>query len=259
MRMQAFPAVGLHHERDGSGPRVVLLHGFGQTCRCWGPVAPALAADHEVVRLDLPGHGRSATVAADLPTTGRLAADAGGPAVYVGYSMGARMALHVATEAPGAVRGLVLLGGTPGIEDDCERTERRARDAELAVRIRADGVDWFVGWWLAQPMFASLSATTRFEDERRRNTPGGLARSLELAGTGSQRPLWSALPAIDVPVLVMAGEDDERYAAIARRTATAIGANARVALVAGAGHSAHLEQPGRFLEALGPWLAEATG
>jgi pimeloyl-ACP methyl ester carboxylesterase len=57
----------------------------------------------------------------------------------------------------------------------------------------------------------------------------------------------------------MAGEDDERYAAIARRTAMAIGANARVALVAGAGHSAHLEQPGRFLEALEPWLAEATG
>jgi 2-succinyl-6-hydroxy-2,4-cyclohexadiene-1-carboxylate synthase len=259
MRMQAVLAVRLHDERDGSGPRVVLLHGFGQTCRCWGPVAPALAAHHEVVRLDLPGHGGSAAIAADLPATGRLAADAGGPAVYVGYSMGARMALHVATEAPGAVRGLVLLGGTPGIDDDGERAERRARDADLAARIRADGVDWFVGWWLAQPMFAGLSAATRFEDERRRNTADGLARSLELAGTGSQRPLWSALPSIDAPVLVMAGEDDERYAAIARRTAMAIGANARVALVAGAGHSAHLEQPGRFLEALEPWLAEATG
>jgi 2-succinyl-6-hydroxy-2,4-cyclohexadiene-1-carboxylate synthase len=258
MRMQAFPAVPLHDERDGSGARLVLLHGFGQNCRCWGPVAPVIADHHEVVRLDLPGHGGSAAVAADLPATGRLAADAGGPAVYVGYSMGARMALHVATEAPGAVRGLVLVSGTPGIEDDAERAERRARDADLAARIRAEGVDWFVGWWLAQPMFAGLSPTTRFEDERRRNTADGLARSLELAGTGSQRPLWSALPAIEVPVLVMAGEDDERYAAIARRTAAAIGANARLALVPGAGHSAHLEQPGRFLEAVAPWLAETT-
>jgi 2-succinyl-6-hydroxy-2,4-cyclohexadiene-1-carboxylate synthase len=257
--MQAFPAVPLHDERDGSGPRVVLLHGFGQTCRCWGPTAAALAAHHEVVRLDLPGHGGSADIAADLPATGRLAAAAGGPSVYLGYSMGARMALHVATEASAAVRGLVLVGGTPGIEDAAARTARRERDEALATRIRAEGVCWFVDWWLAQPMFAGLSPTTRFEDERRRNTAEGLARSLELAGAGSQRPLWSALPGIDVPVLVMAGEDDERYAAIARRTAAAIGANARVALVAGAGHSAHLEQPARFLEAVGPWLSETTG
>jgi 2-succinyl-6-hydroxy-2,4-cyclohexadiene-1-carboxylate synthase len=257
--MQAFPAVPLHDERDGSGPRVVLLHGFGQTCRCWGSVAAALAAHHEVVRLDLPGHGDSADITADLAATGRLAAEAGGPAVYVGYSMGARMALHVATEAPAAVRGLVLVGGTPGIEEATARADRREQDHALAALIRGKGVDWFVDWWLAQPMFAGLSPATRFEHERRRNTAEGLARSLELAGTGSQRPLWSSLPGIDVPVLVMAGENDERYAAIARRTAAAIGPNARVALVPEAGHSAHLEQPARILEAVEPWLAEATG
>jgi 2-succinyl-6-hydroxy-2,4-cyclohexadiene-1-carboxylate synthase len=257
--MQAFPAVPLHGERDGSGPRVVLLHGFGQTCRCWRPVAPALAARHEVVRLDLPGHGGSSTIAADLPATGRLVAEAGGRAILLGYSMGARMALHVASEAPEAVRGLVLVGGTPGIEKDGARTQRRERDEALAARIRAKGVDWFVDWWLAQPMFAGLPANARFEDERRRNTAEGLARSLELAGTGRQRPLWSAVPDIEVPVLVMAGEDDERYAAIAGRTAAAIGANARVALVPGAGHSAHLEQPERFLELVEPWLAAVAG
>jgi 2-succinyl-6-hydroxy-2,4-cyclohexadiene-1-carboxylate synthase len=256
--VQAFPAVPLHGERDGSGSLVVLLHGFGQTCRCWGPVAPALAARHEVVRVDLPGHGGSGAIAADLPATGRLVAEAGGPAILLGYSMGARMALHVATEAPGTVRGLVLVGGTPGIEDDAERAQRRRRDEALAARIRAEGVDWFVDWWLAQPMFAGLPAAARFENERRRNTAAGLARSLELAGTGCQRPLWSALPGIEAPVLVMAGEDDERYAAIAGRTAAAIGTNAKVALVPDAGHSAHLEQPARFLELVEPWLAEVA-
>ncbi|MGH9229735.1 MAG: alpha/beta fold hydrolase [Acidimicrobiales bacterium] len=256
--MQAFPAVPLHGERNGSGRRLVLLHGFGQTCRCWGPVAPALAAHHEVVRLDLPGHGGSGAVAADLPATGRLVAEASDAAVYIGYSMGARMALHVATEVPGRVLGLVLVGGTPGIEDDAERAGRRERDEALAARIRAEGVDWFVDWWLAQPMFAGLPADARFRDERRRNIAEGLARSLELAGTGSQQPLWPALPGVEAPVLVMAGEDDERYAAIARRTAAAIGANARVALVPGAGHSAHLEQSVRFLELVEPWLAEVA-
>jgi 2-succinyl-6-hydroxy-2,4-cyclohexadiene-1-carboxylate synthase len=254
--VQAFPAVPLHGERDGSGPRLVLLHGFGQTCRCWGPVAPALAARHEVVRLDMPGHAGSAELVADLPATGRLVAEAGRAAVYLGYSMGARMALHVATEAPAAVRGLILVGGTPGIEDGLERAERRGRDAQLARRIRDHGVGWFVDWWLAQPLFAGLPAGARFEDERRSNPAEGLARSLELAGTGSQLPVWSKLPAIEAPVLVVSGEDDERYAAIAERMAGAMGTNAGVALVPGAGHSAHLERPAAFLQVVEPWLAD---
>jgi 2-succinyl-6-hydroxy-2,4-cyclohexadiene-1-carboxylate synthase len=249
--------VVLYSERDGSGPRIVLLHGFGQTGRCWGPLAPALAADHEVVRLDAPGHGGSADTAADLPTTGRLAAEAGGAGVYVGYSMGARMALHVATEAPEVVRALVLVGGTPGIEDDGERARRQVDDRALARRIRDEGVDAFVARWLALPMFAGLPPEGRFEDERRRNRAEGLARSLELAGTGSQRPLWGALGAIDVPVLVVAGEDDHRYAAIAARTAATIGGNARPALVPGAGHSAHLEQPEPFIDLVLGWLGGA--
>lgn len=251
----------LHGERDGSGPRVVLLHGFGQTGRCWGPLAPALAARHEVLRLDAPGHGGSSAVAADLPTTGRLVAESAGAAVVLGYSMGARMALHVATEAPDAVQALVLVGGTPGIDDDAERAERHAADRELARRIRDEGVDAFVERWLALPMFAGLPPEGRFETERRRNTAEGLATSLELAGTGAQQPLWDALPAIDVPVLVVAGEDDRRYADIAARTAATIGDNARTALVAGAGHSAHLERPAAFTELLLGWLEglERTG
>ena len=251
--------MALHGEREGSGSRIVLLHGFGQTCRCWGPLAPALAREHEVLRLDAPGHAGSTATVADLPTTGRLIADAGGPAVYVGYSMGARMALHVATEAPEVVQALVLLGGTPGIEDDAERTERRAADRALAGTIRTDGVDAFVARWLDMPMFAGLPPKGRFEDERRRNTAEGLAASLELAGTGSQEPLWGALGDIEVPVLVVAGEEDRRYAAIAGRTAAAIGPNARAALVPGAGHSAHLEQPQRFIDLLVGWLRDSAG
>lgn len=244
----------LHSERDGDGPRIVLLHGFGQTARCWGPLAPALARDHEVVRLDLPGHGGSGDVRADLPATGRLAAEAGGAGIYLGYSMGARMALHVATEVPDALRALVLVGGTPGIEDDAARSARRDADRARAAHIRAVGVPAFVDEWLALPLFAGLPPEGRFEDERRRNTAYGLATSLELAGTGSQRPLWHVLPDIDVPVLVVAGADDAPYAAIATRTAEAIGANARAALVDGAGHSAHLERPAAFTTLLLDWL-----
>jgi 2-succinyl-6-hydroxy-2,4-cyclohexadiene-1-carboxylate synthase len=250
--------VSLHGERDGGGPRVVLVHGFGQTGRCWGPLAPALARDHEVVRLDAPGHGGSAAIAADLPATGRLLADAGGRGGYLGYSMGGRMALHVAVYAPEAVTALVVVGGTPGIADERERAERHEADRRLAARIRAEGVPAFVDDWLALPMFAGLPPEGRFEDERRRNTPEGLATSLELAGTGAQRPLWAALAAIEIPVLWVAGADDARYAAIADEAVAAIGPNARAARVEGAGHSAHLERPDAFGTLVRAWLAEVT-
>ena len=109
-------------------------------------------------------------------------------------------------------------------------------------------------WPLALPLFAGLPGWARFDDERRRNTAEGLATSLELAGTGSQRPLWDALTRIDVPVLAVAGADDAPYAAIATRMAEAIGSRARAALVEGAGHSAHLERPAACVELLRDWL-----
>ena len=52
--------MSLHAERRGTGPRLVMVHGFTQTGRCWGPEAEALATDHELVLVDAPGHGRSA-------------------------------------------------------------------------------------------------------------------------------------------------------------------------------------------------------
>ena len=68
--------------------------------------------------------------------------------------------------------------------------------------------------------------------------------------------MWGDLGRITVPVLAVAGADDERYAAIARRMAAAIGPHATAALVPGAGHAAHLERPEEFLATLRPWLAK---
>jgi 2-succinyl-6-hydroxy-2,4-cyclohexadiene-1-carboxylate synthase len=245
----------LHADRAGAGPPIVLVHGFTQTGRCWGPEADDLARDHEVIRVDAPGHGRSSEILAGLRTGGRLIADQGGEATYLGYSMGARFCLHLALSNPELVRGLVLLGGTAGIEDADERAARRAQDLATAARLRSLGLPAFLEAWLEQPLFASLPEDRSFRDDRLENTVDGLASSLEQAGTGSQDPSWDRLPRLAMPVLVVAGERDEKFSRLAERMATAIGANATLALVPGAGHAAHLEQPDAFLAILRPWLA----
>ena len=93
-----------------------------------------------------------------------------------------------------------------------------------------------------------------FQAERLENTVEGLASSLEQAGTGAQEPAWDRLGDLAVPVLVLAGGDDAKFAALAARMTGAIGTNATLALVDGAGHAAHLEQPERFLAIVEPWL-----
>lgn len=234
----------LHLIADGGGRRVVLVHGFTQTLVSWAPVAGDLAADHQVVRVDAPGHGGSTDVHADLATSARLLAEAGGRATYVGYSMGGRLALRVALDRPELVEGLVLIGSTAGIVDQHERTARRAADESLAARIEGEGIDDFLERWLAQPLFGNLSPSTEDLAARRANTADGLASSLRLAGTATMDPpWWDELATIEAPTLVLAGERDPKFTALGRRLAEAIGRNARFHTVSGAGHAVHLQQP----------------
>ena len=230
-------------------PAVVLVHGFAQTGACLGPLAADLAADHLVVLPDLPGHGRSEAPAdADLwaiadVLAGAASATPSGRATFVGYSLGGRACLHVALAHPGVVDRLVLIGATAGIDDVADRAARAASDERLAEHLEAVGVDRFLDEWLAGPLFAGLPTSARFDDERRANTAAGLAASLRHAGTGAMEPLWDRVGAIEVPTLLLAGERDGKFAALARRLAASIGPNAVVEVVPGAGHAAHLEAP----------------
>jgi 2-succinyl-6-hydroxy-2,4-cyclohexadiene-1-carboxylate synthase len=244
----------LHAETAGRGPRIVLVHGFTQSSRCWGPVLADLVADHEVCALDAPGHGRSSAVECDLPGAAARIGDTGGRATYLGYSMGGRFVLRLALDRPELVERLVLVGATAGIDDADERAERRRRDEALADRLLRDGVERFLDEWLAQPLFASLPDELAFRAERAGSTAEGLASSLRRAGTGAQEPVWDRLGGLGMPVLAVAGAHDHRFAATARRMADAIGPSAELAVVPGAGHAAHLEQPTAFLALLRAWL-----
>lgn len=250
--MPALPSLAV--ERHGAeGDRLALLHGFTQTARCWGRFGALLGEQHELLAVDLPGHGRSSAISTDLEGSADLVAAAVGPSAYLGYSMGGRVALHLALQHPAVVERLILIGATGGLADGAEREARRASDERLATHLEQVGVDAFLDEWLAQPLFAGLDADAAALHERRTNTAAGLASSLHLAGTGTQRPLWSELDAITVPVLVLAGADDVKFAELGVRLVEAIGENASYVAIEGAGHCAHLERPERTARAIEEW------
>jgi len=224
--------------------RTLLVHGFTQTAASWDPVRPHLrGAPGETTALEVPdGLDWDATVAA--------LGDAGGRGRWVGYSMGGRLALALALQRPDLVTSLVLVGAAAGIADPAARAERVAADDRLAAEVERDGLDAFLGRWLAQPLFATLPAAAAGLDARRAgNTVARIAHQLRALGQGSQpiyRDRLGELGARGVPVLLVTGALDEKYCAIAADLATAIGPSARHATIAGVGHAAHLERPEAF-------------
>jgi 2-succinyl-6-hydroxy-2,4-cyclohexadiene-1-carboxylate synthase len=245
----------LHRTTLGdAGHQTVFVHGFTQTGASWDPIlATYQEPGDRLTTVDLPGHGGSSQVRADLWETADLLADVaeGERTTWVGYSLGARCCLHLALAHPRLVDELVLIGGTAGIEDSAERAARVARDEALADHIVEVGVAAFLDEWLAQPLFAGLTADTDGRDARLVNTVEGLASSLRMCGTGTQDPLWDRLRDIGASTLLLAGERDERFVAHANRMAELI-PHAKAFDVPGAGHAAHLEDPEAFTML---WLA----
>lgn len=246
----------LNVEQAGEGPPLVLLHGFTGSARAWGPFLDDLASDFHTVAIDIVGHGASDSPAAvhayAMPRVVDDLVEAVATlglerASWLGYSMGGRTALHVAAAHPDAVRSLALLGASPGLATEEERATRRASDAALARRIEQDGVEAFVEYWESIPLFESQRALppdvqARIREGRSANNATGLVNSLLGMGTGSQEPLHPRLSTIQCPALLLAGELDTKYVAIAREMAMALPA-ARFAEVPRAGHATHIENP----------------
>jgi 2-succinyl-6-hydroxy-2,4-cyclohexadiene-1-carboxylate synthase len=243
-----------------SGPTLVMLHGFTGSATGWGSHLDTLAAyGLRVIALDLPGHGQS-----DAPDDPRryaieycqqdiLAAlhELGvsqGEAILLGYSMGGRIALYSAFS--GFFRALILESASPGLEDPAEREQRRISDEALAASIEREGVQAFVDRWEKLPLFASQStlppeAREAIRRQRLHNRASGLAQSLRGAGTGVQPPLHARLPTLRMPALLIAGELDTKFTAIARSMARAL-PQSQLCIVPGAGHAVHLERPEEF-------------
>jgi len=231
---------------------LVLLHGFAGTHRAWDGVIAALAREphaaqrYRPLALDLPGHGHEADAPRPITFAGcveRVLACAGGRFALCGYSLGGRVAMHVALAAPARVSRLVLVSCSAGIEDARERAARRAADERLARELEREPFEQFIERWRAQPLFAGEppEAGERARADHRRNRPDALAAALRGLGAGHMSPLWGRLGELLMPVTVVVGERDRQYAALGRRAAAALPHGQLVTLPGG--HGLALESP----------------
>eukprot|EP00850_Spirogloea_muscicola_P023297 SM000345S12838 [mRNA] locus=s345:73550:85963:+ [translate_table: standard] len=235
-------------------PTVVFLHGFLGSANDWRPVMELLVASHRCLAVGLPGHHRQSQhdgidgLCQNVPSWGvtmealaalltRFSGSAG--CYLVGYSMGARMALHLALKANHCimrvfgqlfivesspltftVRAAAIVSGSPGLREAGARATRARRDAALAEELVACGLEHFVHRWYRQPLWRSLAALPNFEklkEERiRGGNPEALAGALVAYGVGTQESLWDELPLCRVPLLLVVGAADNKYHTIAK-------------------------------------------
>jgi 2-succinyl-6-hydroxy-2,4-cyclohexadiene-1-carboxylate synthase len=227
--------------------RLRLIPGFTNTARSWEPVERGLPVDWDVQAVDIPD-------GLDFVGTADALAHRGGPGTWVGYSMGARLALRLTLDNPSFVSALVLVSGSPGIASAGAREARTAADERQAQELERDGVDAFLERWLDQRLFETLPRDAAMLDDRRRgNTVRRLAHQLRALGPGTQEPLWDRLAELAMPVLLVAGGYDRAYSETAQRMAAAIGSNAEVAILPRTGHAVHLEQPKELAQLLTSW------
>jgi pimeloyl-ACP methyl ester carboxylesterase len=249
-------------EEEGEGPAVVCVHGLGGSSNTWTPLMPALAR-HRVIRVDLPGSGRSQRaegpltieryVEALLNVCSRLGVTR---AHWLGHSMGTIVCQHIAAEHPKLAASVALFG--PLIAPpDAARTAMKARAAK--AREGASGMHEIT---LAL-LNAAISADTRqrqpvavafVRESLMRQDGDAYARSCE-ALAGAQP---AAVERIEAPVLLVTGDEDgvappQAVRAMADKLHRA--ASKRVVVLPRCGHWTPVERPDECQRELREFLA----
>ena len=250
--------MSLHVESSGNGPPLVLLHGWAMHSGLWMPVLPKLASRFRVHRVDLPGHGHSASIA-PYTLTGIAAAVAAHfawlpePPTVLGWSLGGAVALQWALDQPGAVAKLILVSTTP-----CFVARNDWLHAMSAETLRRFGDELAAAYEPTLRRFMTLQLQGA---EPAREVVAGLRAQLGARGMPTRQGLadaLSALSAIDLrsqvgairqPALVIAGDRDTLVPPGAGAWLAATLPAARLASIPGAAHVPFLSHPDFFFAA----------
>lgn len=248
------------HEVRGQGPDLVMVHGWGMHAGVWSDWADSLAADFRVHLVELPGHGANVrTPGARLDDWSRdIASQVPASAWWLGWSLGALVALNVAHRHAQQVRGLVMVAGTP----------RFVSAPDWPCAVEADVFDQFatrlsedVGRTLARFLSLQLRGTEAGSEGLRRlrslltrkpyPREAALSDGLQLLQHSDLRGALAALP---VPVYWLYGERDTLVPA-----AVSGQVPGRCEIVAGAGHAPFLSHPEVCAAHVRRWLLQGEG
>lgn len=239
-------------------PALVFLHGFLGRGSDWQAFAAPFSQLYRCLLPDLPGHGSNISgnfharlgfdaICDDLRT--QLDSHDIQRATLIGYSMGGRIALYFAAHYPERVQSLIVEGASPGLRDPQARAARAAEDYRRAEQIRTMGMDAFLEYWYALPLFSTLKnlpeKLAELKRIRRLNNPLWMAKVIYELSPAVQPHLWDALPRLSMPITLVSGALDAKYSTLAQQLAAQL-PNARVCLIPNAGHNAHLENPVAF-------------
>jgi pimeloyl-ACP methyl ester carboxylesterase len=241
--------VKIHYEVYGSGPPLILTHGYSSTSAMWQGQIEALSKQHELVLWDMRGHGQSdypddPGAYSEASTVGDIAAllDVVGAdkAIVGGLSLGGYMSLAFHRAHPARVRALLIIDTGPGFKKDDAREVWNKRARDTGDRFDREGLE----------VLKSLSAERASVTHRN-------AKGLALAARGmlAQRDarVIESLPDIKVPSLVVVGADDTPFLAASDYMAAKIPAAQKV-VIPNAGHAVNIDQPQAFIEAVLPFL-----
>jgi pimeloyl-ACP methyl ester carboxylesterase len=240
--------VGIHYEVHGTGPAVLLSHGYSATCRMWDGQAAALKDRWRVIVWDMRGHGQSdypedqslyseAHTVEDMAAVLRACGET--RAVIGGLSLGGVMSMAFHISHPEMTRALMLFDTGPGFRNEAARADWNARSMQRADDLEARGL-----------AAMGTRAETRAKEHR---GAAGLARAARGMLTSYGDHLIRSLPTIAVPTLVLVGSEDTNFLAATDYMARKI-PDARKIVIPGAGHAANLDQPEPFNRAVEDFL-----
>ncbi|NQE35245.1 2-succinyl-6-hydroxy-2,4-cyclohexadiene-1-carboxylate synthase [Microcoleus asticus] len=258
--MANFNNYQFHYSLNGNCNQqtILFLHGFTGNFQDFSSVISLLSKSYCCLAVDLPGHGETRVIGDEscynMPNTAQaliqllddLQID---KCLLLGYSMGGRLALYMTLHFPERFEKVVLESASPGLKTEKERSHRLEADLQLAQKLENSNIKDFLFNWYDRPLFKSLKNSPQFDkliETRLANNPLELAKSLRNMGTGNQPSLWEKLAQNQIPILLLAGEYDDKFTTINTKIASLCPA-ATLEIVPKSGHNIHFENIDTFV------------
>ncbi len=258
--------MSLHVQQFGSGPDIVLLHGWGLHGDVFKDLAWQLVNDYRVTLIDLPGHGRSPASqrAQDLAAFAQQVADeAPSPAAWLGWSLGGMIATQVALGVPARVEKLILVTSSPRFvtTDDWPYAMDPAVLDDFAQALHQDyhgTLERFLALQAA-PGTAGRDTLRQLRQTLLRFPPPGSRALDDGLAILQSADLRNRLPALRCPVLSIFGQHDRLVPAAVAPAVKALLPNAQVEIIKGSGHAPFISHPQAFLALVTAFLENNHG